>query len=130
MSLPIPSNAKIQRVITEVNALGTRISTTENEIEGTQNALGQSVVDIHARITALEEKVALLTPCPETDPPAPEDPPPPEDPPAPPEEPAEIHLLGTPATLDFTSTEGAATPAAKLVLLTQSGVGVLQTPAV
>lgn len=153
MSLPLPANAKIQQVIKELNDLGVRVSTAEGKITGLTNAVAADKVainslasdltalksritalesadeDIRARITALEEKVALLTPCPDPNPPDPEEPPPPDEP-DPPEEPEEIHLVATPTTLDFTSIEGGASPAAKTIVLTVNGVGTLNTPAV
>lgn len=114
---PLPSAASktdrtilypgLTRVINELNALG---------------------ADIQTRITALEEKVASLVPCPDA-PPEPETPPSPPDPLPPPPDAPDLFLLAEPASLAFTST-ASVQPAPKSVLLYKSGIGTLGLPQV
>lgn len=133
MALPLSSNAKLSKVITEVNALGVLIAGLRSELTKLKSLTAEIESDnivIRVRITVLEEKLAALTPCPDPDTPDPEEPPDPPDPlPDPPVEP-ELHLIADPTTLAFTSTNGGAVPAAKTILLTQSGVGVMLQPQV
>lgn len=67
MSLPIPSGAKLPQVIKELNALGVQVDSIDTIITGIAAEVTESQshwADIHDRITALEEKVRSLIPCP------------------------------------------------------------------